>query len=84
MEFLFLSRQAILQSMPQMSALGGTPFTPATVKRGARPQDFFDTPSIKFSQGENAIFAATPRMKMDRHLSTPSTGSKDKRWVVYF
>ena len=51
MPFSATKKAAILQQMPHMTALGGTPFTPMTKSR-VKGHEFHptDTPSIDFTK----------------------------------
>lgn len=70
-------RKAILQGMPQMSALGGTPYTPQSRKPPVRGQtDFQNTPSIKFSNNSGVVFSATPRVRKPRRPDASPTPNK--------
>ena len=52
----FVCRQAILKSMPAMSTLGGTPFTPG-LRRAAATDLTIETPKFGVC---NAAFSGTP------------------------
>ena len=47
----------------------------------ARPEEFQDTPQISFADDSHAIFGATPRLKMEPLLLSPTSAIKCKRCV---
>ena len=47
----------------------------------ARAEEFQDTPQISFADDSHAIFSATPRMKMEPLLLSPTSSSKCNRSV---
>ncbi|XP_052105522.1 uncharacterized protein LOC127738356 [Mytilus californianus] len=78
-------KKAILQNLPQGSALRNTPFTPATALRNMDiKKGSLDTPSIAFSNRAQVAFSATPSTngkgsRKRLNLFSPGSMRKNKK-----